>query len=117
MPRVMMDRMITKATPRGCPSGPVLPVAGVLTNCLLSSVRRLKHTGGSGATGRAAPLSISEMEIDAAAARWAETWARAWPAKDLESIVALYADTALYRSQPFRGAREGREGVRAYLQE
>jgi hypothetical protein len=57
------------------------------------------------------------METDAAARRWAETWARAWPAKDLEAIVALYTDTALYRSQPFREAREGREGVRAYLRE
>jgi SnoaL-like protein len=57
------------------------------------------------------------MEIQAAARRWTETWARAWPAKDLEAIVALYTDTALYRSQPFREAREGREGVRAYLRE
>ena len=39
MPKVTIDRMITKATPRGCPSGPVLPVAGVLTNCLLWSVQ------------------------------------------------------------------------------
>jgi hypothetical protein len=57
------------------------------------------------------------MEIEAAARRWAETWARAWPAKDVESIVSLYTDTALYRSHPFREAREGREGVRAYLRE
>ena len=57
------------------------------------------------------------MEIEAAARRWAETWARGWPAKDLEAIVALYIDTALYRSQPFREARQGREGARAYLRE
>jgi ketosteroid isomerase-like protein len=63
------------------------------------------------------PLSISEMEIDAAAGRWAETWGHAWPVKDVEAIVALYADTALYRSQPFGEARQGRDGVRAYLEE
>ena len=57
------------------------------------------------------------MEIEAAARRWTETWARAWLAKDVESIVALYSDSALYRSHPFREAREGRQGVRAYLRE
>ena len=29
-------------------------------------------------------------------------WARAWPAKDADAIVALYAQRAVYRSHPFR---------------
>jgi hypothetical protein len=35
------------------------------------------------------------------AARWADTWARAWPQHDAEAIATLYADTAVYRSPAF----------------
>jgi len=31
-----------------------------------------------------------------------DTWSRAWPAKDADAIAALYAEGAVFRSQPFR---------------
>jgi hypothetical protein len=31
------------------------------------------------------------MDIRQAARRWADTWARAWPERDVEAIVALQA--------------------------
>ena len=42
-----------------------------------------------------------------AAERWARTWERAWPAKDAESIAALYADDASYRSHAMRDPEPG----------
>jgi hypothetical protein len=42
------------------------------------------------------------VETEAAARRWIETWAHAWPAKDSDAIAALYASDAAFRSQPFR---------------
>ena len=48
-----------------------------------------------------------------AARRWRETWARAWPAKDVDAIVALYADDAVYRSHP---CREPEASPLAYVQ-
>ena len=56
------------------------------------------------------------MNADAAARRWAATWERAWPAKDVEAITALYADSVLYRALVLREPERGVEGVRAYLQ-
>jgi hypothetical protein len=44
------------------------------------------------------------MEVLAAARRWAETWARAWPVHDVAAIAALYADDAGYRSLAFAPA-------------
>ena len=38
----------------------------------------------------------------AAARRWAETWANAWPRRDADAIVALYAGEHVYRALPFR---------------
>jgi ketosteroid isomerase-like protein len=38
----------------------------------------------------------------AAARRWADVWARSWPAADLDAIAALYADDAVMYSHPFR---------------
>lgn len=57
------------------------------------------------------------MTTEEAARRWAETWARAWPAKDVEAIAALYADAALYRALAFREPDRGLDGVRRYLSE
>ena len=48
-----------------------------------------------------------------AARRWAETWERAWPAKDAESIASLYAPSATYRAHPLRGPEAG--GALGYL--
>jgi hypothetical protein len=53
------------------------------------------------------------METRAAAARWAETWERAWPAGDAAAIEALYAPGASYRSSALADPEPG--GVRAYL--
>jgi len=59
------------------------------------------------------------LAVDAtgAARRWAETWARAWPRRDAEAIVALYGDGATYRALAFREPDLGLEGVRRYLAE
>jgi ketosteroid isomerase-like protein len=57
------------------------------------------------------------MDAEAAARRWADTWSRAWPQRDVEAIAALYADMAVYRSPAFRQPYEGLEGVRLYLNE
>jgi hypothetical protein len=56
------------------------------------------------------------MDVSDAARRWASVWERAWPAKDDEAIVALYADTARYRALVLREPEVGVAGVRAYLQ-
>jgi predicted SnoaL-like aldol condensation-catalyzing enzyme len=55
------------------------------------------------------------MDAQTAARRWAETWSRAWPQRDVEAIAALYGDTAVHRSDPFREPGPGQAGVRRYL--
>ncbi len=55
------------------------------------------------------------MDATAAASLWAATWERAWPERDVEAIVALYADSVEYRALAFRDPELGPEGVRAYL--
>ena len=59
--------------------------------------------------------SIELVNIDQAARLWTETWTRAWAARDVEAIVALYADNAQYLAYPFRPPDEGVDGVRSYL--
>jgi hypothetical protein len=54
---------------------------------------------------------------EAAARHWAETWTRAWPAKDAEAIAALYAPDAVYRALAFRAPDLELAGVRRYLEE
>jgi ketosteroid isomerase-like protein len=51
--------------------------------------------------------------VDAAAAarRWADVWERGWREADVDSIAALYADDALFLSQPFREHRPPRDFV------
>lgn len=56
------------------------------------------------------------MDVTAAAGRWADVWERAWAAKDVEAIVALYADRAEYRALVHRAPELGPAGVRDYLQ-
>jgi len=51
-----------------------------------------------------------------AARRWADVWERAWPAKDVDGIVALYAEGVRYRALVLREPEIGIAGVRAYLQ-
>ena len=57
------------------------------------------------------------METEAAARRWRDTWERAWPAKDVDAIVALYSDEVPYRALVFREPDLGLAGVRRYLEE
>jgi hypothetical protein len=57
------------------------------------------------------------MDVQAAARRWAETWARAWPERDVDAIASLYAEDALYRGFVFRQPERGTAGVRRYLEE
>ena len=49
------------------------------------------------------------METEAAARRWVEGWARAWPAADADAVAALYAPDAHFRSQPFRELQSPRD--------
>jgi ketosteroid isomerase-like protein len=55
------------------------------------------------------------MDVVDAARRWASVWERAWPAKDVDAIAALYADDAEYRALVFREPELGIDGVRGYL--
>jgi len=55
------------------------------------------------------------VDPETAARRWADTWCRAWPQRDAESIAALYAGAAVYRSPAFREPYTGLAGVRRYL--
>jgi hypothetical protein len=57
-------------------------------------------------TARAEPVDTA-----AAARRWADVWQRAWPARDADAIVALYAESASYRALAFREP----ETARSYL--
>jgi ketosteroid isomerase-like protein len=51
-------------------------------------------------------------DTETAARRWAETWALAWPAADVDAVAALYADDAIFYSHPFRD----RQHPRAYVE-
>jgi len=53
----------------------------------------------------------------AAARRWTDTWARAWPTKDVEAIAALYAPEADFRSHPFREPEDAGAYVRRVFAE
>jgi SnoaL-like domain len=56
------------------------------------------------------------LETEAAARRWRDTWERAWPARDVDAIVALYSDEVPYRALAFREPDMGLAGVRRYLE-
>lgn len=49
------------------------------------------------------------------ARRWADAWQAAWQALDVEAVVALYTEDAIFSSHPFRPAHRGRSGVREYV--
>jgi hypothetical protein len=55
------------------------------------------------------------VDVQELARRWASVWERAWPAKDVEAIAALYAEGARYRALVFREPDLGLDGVRGYL--
>ena len=54
------------------------------------------------------------MRMAEAAARWANEWERAWREHDADAVGALYAENAVFRSQPFRDPHAGAAGARAY---
>lgn len=56
------------------------------------------------------------MTVEAAARRWAQTWSKAWPAKDAQTISGLYAQGARYRSHPFREPKIGPQGAQEYAE-
>jgi SnoaL-like domain len=56
------------------------------------------------------------VDTDAAARRWVDTWRRAWPARDADAIVDLYAEPCSYRALAFREPDLGLAGVRGYLE-
>jgi ketosteroid isomerase-like protein len=56
------------------------------------------------------------MTTEDAARRWAEVWERGWREHDVDAVVALYAEEAVFRSAPFREAEHGRAGVRRYVE-
>ncbi|MGC4747264.1 nuclear transport factor 2 family protein [Micromonospora sp. DT201] len=56
------------------------------------------------------------MRTLTAARRWAKTWLDAWPAQDVDAIVALQREDGDHWASLFRPYR-GRSGLRAYLEE
>lgn len=56
------------------------------------------------------------MQTIEAARRWATTWARAWPLKDVDAIVELQSSEGDHWASMFRQLR-GRAGLREYLEE
>ena len=51
---------------------------------------------------------MSSVEV---ARRWADVWAAAWPAADVDAVSALYADGAVFYSAPFRARQAPRDYV------
>lgn len=64
-----------------------------------------------------ATLRSADSDARTAARRWADTWARAWPTKDVAAIAALYAPDADFRSHPFREPEDARAYVRRVFAE
>jgi ketosteroid isomerase-like protein len=57
------------------------------------------------------------MDTAAAADRWALTWRRAWPDRDVRAVVGLYRPDAVHRSAPFREPYAGESRIREYFLE
>jgi hypothetical protein len=57
------------------------------------------------------------VDVEAAARRWRDTWERSWRKREIEPIVALYAEGVPYRALVFREPDRGIAGVRRYLTE
>lgn len=48
---------------------------------------------------------------------WIEAYGRAWRERDVDGIVPLFTEDAVYRSSPFRPPHQGHEGVRSYWEQ
>lgn len=55
------------------------------------------------------------MNTAAAAERFVTTWEAAWATHDVDAILALYSETCVHRSMPFRPPHIGRRALAAYL--
>ena len=51
------------------------------------------------------------MDAATAARNWIDGWLRAWPARDVDGIAAMYAEGAVYSSHPFRPPETARSYV------
>ncbi|WP_155339826.1 nuclear transport factor 2 family protein [Acrocarpospora corrugata] len=60
--------------------------------------------------------SVAGMDVREAALRWVRTWAVAWPAQDIDALVALQTEDGIHWASMFRPYR-GRQGLRSYLAE
>ena len=53
----------------------------------------------------------------AAAQNWARVWRKGWNKRDIEALLAVYADDVAYWSEPFRDPYLGRGRLRQYFAE
>jgi predicted ester cyclase len=51
---------------------------------------------------------------DADLRAWLESYAKAWDEHDADGVTALFTESGIYRSAPFRPAHEGRDAIRRY---
>ena len=56
------------------------------------------------------------MDVEAAATAWIDGWREAWLAEDPDGVAALYADDAVFVSQPFGEPHAGSAGARKYAE-
>jgi ketosteroid isomerase-like protein len=56
------------------------------------------------------------VDAETAAKRWIDAWSTGWTEHDVDRIVALYADDAVFVSAPFREPKHGAHGVREYVE-
>jgi ketosteroid isomerase-like protein len=48
------------------------------------------------------------LDTEAAVRRWIDAWERAWPAADPAPLADVYAEDAVFRSEPFRALQSPR---------
>lgn len=55
------------------------------------------------------------MDTAAAAERFVRVWESAWSRHDVDAILALYTESCVHRSMPFRPPHVGRAALATYL--
>jgi ketosteroid isomerase-like protein len=53
--------------------------------------------------------------VEAPVQRWARTWRERWPEHDVEALVELYAEDAVFVAHPFHPATTPREHIEAVV--